>query len=318
MNLGLVIPVWNDQTALTRLLKHVGTLGLFDQIIVVDDGSDVPVFLPDIPVAGLCLIRNPHPYGPGVARNLGASKITTSHVLFFDSDDRITPELSFLWQDLQGQRFDFCIFSHADSRQIQRGYWGQTDHDSALWQAAGMRAGRALHPLEPQAAAVLAQTANYPWNKIWRRGFLEDHRIGFSRIRVHEDIAPHWEGFLYADKILASDRVVAVHYVAPDADRLTNVQGPERLAVFDPLTRIALQLATAPAEKALLFPAFLRFSCTLLDWIQGNLDLRWHRDMAKAQRAFWQDTIPPTLFKKLSLSHPELALHLTLQMGQEL
>lgn len=316
MNLGLVIPVWNDQTALTSLLENIGALGLFDQIVVVDDGSDVPVVLPDIQLSDVRLIRIPHSGGPGAARNAGAAQITTSHLLFFDSDDRITRELPLLWQDLKDRTFDFCIFRHADSRQIRRGRWGLTDHDAALWQAAGM-GGRALHCPAPEAAARLAQTANYPWNKIWRTAFLRDHHIRCSDMRVHEDIAPHWDGFLYAANILASDRVAAVHHVAFGADRLTNAQGPERLAVFEPLARIVSRLATAPVEKAGLLPAFLHFTCDLLDWIHGNLDPRWHGDLAIRRRAFWQAAVPPALFEVLAVRDPALTLHLKLQMSAE-
>jgi glycosyltransferase involved in cell wall biosynthesis len=317
MNLGLVIPVWNDQTALTSLLKNIGKLGLFAQIVVVDDGSDVSVVLPQIDVPDVRLIRQARAGGPGIARNIGAAQITTSHVLFFDSDDVITSELSLLWQDLQDQAFDFCIFRHADSRQIRRGYWGLTEHDSALWRAAAMVGGRALHRPGPHAAALLAQTANYPWNKIWRTDFLRTNDISCSEMRVHEDIAPHWLGFLNAETILASDRVAAVHFVAPNANRLTNLQGPERLAVFDPLNHIMSRLAEAPANKADLLPAFLNFACQLLDWIHGNLDPRWHDDLAIGRRAFWQAAVPPARFTMLLQRDPALALHLTLQMSQE-
>lgn len=317
MNLGLVIPVWNDQTALTRLLTHCGPLGLFDQIVVVDDGSDVPVRVPDVTLPDTKLIRILQAGGPGAARNAGLAQITTSHVLFFDSDDIITHELPHLWRDLQSATFDFCIFRHADSRGISHGRHGLTNHDAALWRMAGMGGASALHTLPPPAAAQLAQTANYPWNKIWRTEFLHAHNIRCSRIRVHEDIAPHWDGFLYARHIMASDRVAAVHHVAPDANRLTNVQGPERLAVFGPLTDVLSRLTAAPTQKADLLPAFLRFTCTLLDWVHGNLDPRWHGDLACQRRRFWKAAVPPEVFDTLSQSDPALALHLTLQMSKD-
>lgn len=316
MSLGLVIPVWNDQAALDRLLDLVQRLGLFEQVVVVDDHSDTAVVLPEMAGVDLHLIRNEVSQGPGPARNIGFERITTRHVLFFDSDDLLTHELTPLWHDLQDKDFDFCIFRHCDSRRIRLGQWGMTGYDATLWQAAGM-AGRALKTLPPNAVPHLAQTANFPWNKIWRTAFLRAHNIQYSNTRVHEDIAPHWLGFLHARRILASDRVVALHHVAQGGDRLTNVQGPERLAVFDPLRDVIADLSKAPKDKASLVPAFVRFSCTLLDWIHGNLDARWHSELGARRRAFLQAAVPPPLFEQLLESDPALALHLTLQMAKD-
>ncbi|MEN9063024.1 glycosyltransferase family 2 protein [Ponticoccus litoralis] len=133
MSLGLVIPVRDDGAALERLLAGAGGLGLFDQIVVVDDGSADPVVTDRAEV-----IRQDSATGPGPARNRGLDAIRTSHVLFFDSDDMITPGMVPLWRDLAGREFDFCLFRHADTRRIARGHWHQMPHDDALWRLAGM------------------------------------------------------------------------------------------------------------------------------------------------------------------------------------
>lgn len=316
MSFGLVIPVWNDQAALTQLLDQVCQMDIFEQVVVIDDGSDVPVVLPALPGIDVHLVRNAVARGAGPARNIGLEHITTQHVLFFDSDDQVTPELALLWHDLQDQHFDFCIFRHCDSRQMHRGHWGMMGHDTGLWRTAGV-IGKALQTLTAPAEAQLAQTSNFPWNKIWRTKFLHDHNIRYSDIRVHEDIVPHWMGFLHANTILASDRVAALHYVSSDADRLTNVQGPERLAVFAPLEQVMSYCAVAPDNKSALRPAFVRFTCDLLDWIHGNLDSRWHGDLSAKRRVFWQTAVPPIFFDQLAAHDPALALHMTLQMMKE-
>ncbi|MEO1362152.1 MAG: glycosyltransferase family 2 protein [Pseudomonadota bacterium] len=313
MNLGLVIPVWNDQAALTRLMRQVRDMALFDQIVVVDDGSDRPARLPRWSGLPCTLLRNDTSQGPGPARNLGLEHVTTSHVLFFDSDDLLTQELPALWQDLQDRQFDFCLFRHCDSRHTWRGAWDMLPYDQALWRAAGM-GGQALTPVGPEARTALVQTANYPWNKIWRTQVLRDYDIRCSDLPVHQDIEPHWMGFLHARDILASDRVGAVHHVTPGAGRLTNLRSRERLAVFDALEIVLSRLQAASEGSATLMQAFLRFSADLLDWIHGHIDPSLHPALAERRRTFWHLAVPPALFDGLRYTDPELALRVCLHM----
>lgn len=317
MTLALVIPVLNDQAALDRLLAQAQGMAIFDQIVVIDDGSDSPVCLTFAAGPPVTLLRHEKPHGPGAARNAGLSEVTCSHVLFFDSDDALTEEMPPLWRDLQGADFDICLFRHCDSRRARHGRWAQMPQDDALWRAAGM-GGQALATVTDQAAFHLAQTANYPWNRISRTEFLRKSGIGFSEILLHEDIVPHWQGFLRADRILASDRVAAIHRVVPQGARLTNRRSRERLEVFAPLTEVLAMLEGAAPPRAGLLPAFLRFVSGLFDWTRANLDPCWHPELAARRRTFLLRALPPARLERLALTDPVLALRLTLQMaGQE-
>lgn len=303
MRLGLVIPVRDDTAALNRLLAEAGALGVFDQIVVVDDGSQVPVTCDTAQV-----IRQDASTGPGPARNRGLAEIETDHVLFFDSDDRILPEIIPLWRALSGRAFDFCLFRHADTRQMARGHWRQMPHDDALWQLAGM-GGQHLAQASPQAAAWLAQTANYPWNKIYRTGFLRDAGISFPNITLHEDVAPHWKSFAAADTILASDRVCATHTVSPGGSRMTNLRGRERLDAMASLQEVSSAL------RPPLRPAFQSFASGLFDWIYYHIDPQWRDDLLAATGRFWRDTLSAGDEAHLIDADPVLALRIALQMS---
>lgn len=261
---ALVIPVWNDADGLARLLDQVRRAGLFSQIVVVDDGSDCPVAqAPD-----LTLIRHARPMGGGVARNTGLAAVQASHVLFFDADDLPTGELADLLADLHGQDFDFCLFRHADSRVAAELRRGQPDWDDVHWQASGHAIGT-LAEAGAAARAHLVQTANYPWNKVYRTGFLRQHGIGCAPTMVHQDIPLHWLGFLKAGQVLVSDRICAWHQVAMAGDRLTNRTGPERLQVFEALEPVGQAAATADPAMRL---ALARFVPGLVDWIAARID----------------------------------------------
>lgn len=81
----VVIPVRNNMSGLIRL---VGALrGL--RVIVVDDGSAVPVSAEALTTAHCCeieVLRHPSSRGPAAARNTGLAACTTEFVAFLDSD----------------------------------------------------------------------------------------------------------------------------------------------------------------------------------------------------------------------------------------
>lgn len=81
-DVSVIIPVFNDQARLDKCLSDLRHQRARPrEIIVVDNGSDVPVTVPD----GVMLIREPQP-GSYRARNAGILASTGSILAFTDSD----------------------------------------------------------------------------------------------------------------------------------------------------------------------------------------------------------------------------------------
>ena len=59
--------------------------------------------------------------GAGHARKLGQAAVTGTHVLFFDADVVLTPDIVALLHDLDSMAFDFCLFPYHDSQLQARG-----------------------------------------------------------------------------------------------------------------------------------------------------------------------------------------------------
>lgn len=278
MKLSLVIPVFNDNAGLAALLAQVAELGIAQEVIVVDDGSDPPcrAHFPQDPVPGARMVwlRTEAGLGAGHARNLGQAAVTGTHVLFMDADDTFTPGITTLLHDLAGRRFDFCLFAHHDSRLLARGDTGpQEPPDRAFW--AQVAPGAAPRLMTQDEAQVLCRLSNYPWNKIWRAGFLRDAAVRCTEIPLHNDIEPHWAGFLSGRVRLVSGRHCVVHHVARGRAQLSNRRGAERARMFEALEAVAARLEAEivrdPAGAGFVGP-YLEFVCRLTGWARTRLD----------------------------------------------
>lgn len=284
MKLSIVIPVHDDAEGLARMLHSLALAlalprpGMLAQVIVVDDGSPVPLHqaLPGgaLPALPLEWQRSVQAMGAGHARNVGLARANGSHVLFLDADDTVTPALGALLQALESRNFDFALFAHDDSRRLAQGATGPDEAtDRALW--ADLAVGPAPQPLTAGQAHTICRISNYPWNKVWRRDFLHQRAIGYTEIPLHNDIEPHWAGFIEADRILCSDQRCVIHQVAQGGTQLTNRRGTERLCVFRALDAVVARLQARSAQqpdRALFAGPFLDFTFRLLNWVGSLLD----------------------------------------------
>lgn len=296
MDLTLAIPAHNDRLPLLRLLRRWNELNIPARVIVVDDGSSEPLEIAELRHAAkrdLTLLRHEAAKGPGIARNYALAHVDTDFMLFMDADDLPTRDLRDLLNDLAIQEFDFCLFQHHDTRREKEIAWGQMQYDQNFWNTADLALG-ALNHVRGTAPTELVQTANYPWNKIYRTNFLRKHSIGCSEILVHEDIELHWRSFLNARHILASDRIGIIHFVNSDGSRLTNRNGPERLALFSPLSRLAKESVNTPYALP-----FVRFTLGLFLWIFDNLASEHKPALRQKIRHFLEKDVPEEAFKVL-------------------
>jgi glycosyltransferase involved in cell wall biosynthesis len=86
----VVVPTKDRPAVLAQALHTVlGQRGVEVRVLVVDDGSAVPVEVADPRVE---VLRNERPLGPSAARNRGAAAATTRWLAFCDDDDVWSPD----------------------------------------------------------------------------------------------------------------------------------------------------------------------------------------------------------------------------------
>ncbi len=308
-DLAIAIPVRDAAEDLDALLAQVGRMGLFAQVVVSDDASETPCD-PDpalLPHVRLDVVRARAQGGAGAARNRALDAVVTRDVLFFDADDRLRAALPAIAALHEAEAADFTIFRHADTRVTDRA--GSFAHDEALWDDAAPEDGALTRP----QAARLARVAAYPWNKIYRTGFLRAQGIACSETPVHNDILLHWAGFLRAERIAASRAVGALHVIDPTRPHVTRRIGPERLCLFEPMDDVLALLRAAP-HRALFTPAFVWFAQSVIAW---NLHiLRGEVRGAFAARARdWLGALAPAEIAVHAARRPEEAARLTAFIG---
>jgi glycosyltransferase involved in cell wall biosynthesis len=277
-SLGIVIPVWNLPDDLAHLLDQVSRMGIFSEIVVSDDGSDIPCdpatlgFTEERLGGRLVYLRSLDQRGAGHARNLALASVTAHNLLFFDADDHLAPELPAIWQQhLNADCPDFTTFRHSDTRILEgEGREGTFPTEESRWKLAlGTRSSAILTLAE---AVGLCSISNYPWNKIYRTDFLRGAKITCSETPVHNDIRLHWLSFLRARRIQADTRIGAVHVIQDRDHHLTIRQGAERLCLGPILEDLVEELQATP-DRRIFMRQFIQFSDDLCRWNLDHVDL---------------------------------------------
>ena len=175
--LTVVIPVFRAEKSITQAISsvtHQGVDGI--EIICIDDRS------PDNSAAVVDSLRHTQPsirllrhetnQGPGPTRNTGIGAAEGDYVLFLDADDTLHEgSLRTLRDQVMTTPADLVLVGCEEVRQ------GKTRSltDGPLWKSL-LKAGSTSVEEEPR----ILFWPPAPWSKVYRREFLNNHRILFG------------------------------------------------------------------------------------------------------------------------------------------
>ncbi len=277
-NYSFVIPAYNDAAGIQTHLNYFFARPETIQLVIVDDGSTdgtEKIIRKATPPGNVTLTyhRQPSNGGPARARNSGRDLVTGDYVMFLDADD-VLADCFFDYIRLAPLEngADFVLFKyHLARRPAERYTYEMHQIDAAFF----TRVEHAPFPmgtvaLEDMPSAL--NTVNFPWNKMYRRDFLERADIRFPDLRMHEDIPPHWHSFLRSERfcVLGWAPPLITHFEVEEGTRATNYIGERRLGVFPLLRNLHKELEEHPSA-AILLPEFHSFCNDMFTWMTDTL-----------------------------------------------
>lgn len=249
---SVVIPVYNAQKYLRECLESVKNQSLKDiQVILVDDGStDDSIRILEEYVQNdsrFLLIRQKNQYA-GVARNNGLRVAKGEYICFFDADDYFEKTmLEEMYQTAITHNSDITIcdvylFDNI-SKTIQIPSWMLRDE----YIPENMQ----TFSYQDMPERIFQLTTAAPWNKLYKKSFLDDLGLQFQGTKIHND-----EYFVSMSMVLAKKISVVnnrlVYYRINNNESLQGMDSLETVsyAFYKALTAIQTELISKGIYKA--------------------------------------------------------------------
>ena len=255
VRLSVIIPGYRTPDAVWRRCVEsvLCNLGDDDEVICVDDAS--PAFPQALDVLGredgrISVVRLPENRGQAYARNAGLERARGRYAAFVDSDDELLPGIyAKAISAIECDGTDVAVYG-------VRTVWFRDSllrNDSLPRERLGVLDAKSLRRL------LDARLFNYPWNKIYRKDFLDANGIRFV-----EKCIPREDEAFNLDCAIAR----AAWTVLPDIGHVYYHQSGTSLSRY---RRYAVECEKIVARRWMKCRAVLRDADGLLS-DRGNLD----------------------------------------------
>ena len=232
IKVSVVMPVYNAQDYLFDSLGNVLKQTLKEiEVICVDDGSTdrSAEIIEDYASRDfrLSLIRQKNQYA-GAARNAGLAKCRGKYVVFWDADDRFALDaLEKLYQKAEEDQADISV---CDIRK-----WDDTTDRYVL--PSNYLRKEFMPDKVPFSAEDIPQyifnfTTNIPWNKMYRRSFIQEHQLQFEHRKRANDVVFVMQALYLAKSITVVDERL-IDYRYNNKNSLTATLSQDVFSTYD-------------------------------------------------------------------------------------
>ena len=225
---SVIIPVYNVENYLHRCINSILTQEYTDlEILLIDNGSkDGSGTLCDDYAERFSNIKSYHipNNGVGSARNFGLAKAQGEFICFVDADDYLVGNL---FSDMENQLdsgLDLLVFSYYNSLEKNL---SETTRSAKILPIEGKKDRNQFIALFTEL--FLSDMMYTVWNKIYRREFLEEHRIMFEQYELGEDVRFNLNVFECVHTISFSKTCYYV-YVSGRTDSAMGQYNPYRMS----------------------------------------------------------------------------------------
>lgn len=296
--LSIIIPVYNCEKTIKKCLDSIFNqkTDMKYEVILVDDGSsDNTVKVIESIISGrenarLICQENA---GAGAARNKALPYAQGEYLLFIDGDDYIANNsLNILNIEIQkAENLDILIFMYRYYDEGSCTFKKMSQRDATVYYNADFQNRIFSFGECPQ----LHECITYPWNKLFRRTFVEENSLSFSETVVHNDIFFNVASLARAKRIRIIHDILYVHIINAKDGQLTQVFDARRLNAIRVLDQCDEFLQKEDLQqKGMLLP-YIAFKANLLDWVimkaEGELRDRFIAYLREFLRSLDQDTV---------------------------
>lgn len=228
MKYSVIIPVFNVEKYINRCVKSILSQRYNDlEIILIDNGSeDNSGILCDNYAERYSNITTYHIPNGGVssARNFGLAKAQGEFICFVDADDYLVGNL---FSDMENQldsEIDLLVFSYYNSLEKNL---SETTRSAKILPIEGKKDRNQFITLFTEL--FLSDMMYTVWNKIYRREFLEKHRIIFEHYELGEDVRFNLNVYENVHKVSFSQTCYYV-YISGRAGSAMGRYNPKRMS----------------------------------------------------------------------------------------
>jgi glycosyltransferase involved in cell wall biosynthesis len=215
----VIIPCYNGSEFITKALECVKTQTYTNwECIIINDGStdDSEQIIKDCIKNNIQFIYHYQSnQGLSEARNTGFKMAQGEFVYFFDSDDLLDKEALENLFSLIDNDIDIVIGKNAITEGQTKLVSGYLEHYS-----------NPLKKLSNQNKDLIKLVVEHPvicvaWNKLYRKAFLDKHKLIFKKGILHEDELWFFETLFHASAIVFNDKATYYYNVA-NINSITN------------------------------------------------------------------------------------------------
>lgn len=210
IKVSVVVPVYNQEKYIKRCIDSILAQSLQEiEVILVDDGStdSTADILSEYEQKDerITVLHQQNQYA-GVARNHGLQAAKGEYVIFWDSDDYFPEDaLEALYNESRKYDADICV-GDATKTDVQTG--GVREKCYLNWNRIPEKRPFNVEDI-PQYIFNFGK--NCAWNKLYKKSFLDDKGLWFSKLKQTNDVYFVMKAFVLAERITVVDKVIAFY-----------------------------------------------------------------------------------------------------------
>lgn len=207
---SVIIPIYNVKQYVERGIQNILNQTYQDfEILLSDDGStDGSYELCQKYAQRDCRIRVLHQenMGAGAARNHGLNEARGKYIYFYDIDDEISPHLlEYNLSKMDQLDVDFLMFGY---KNVEPAYGSET---IVSFPEIKIDCNEELRDIFVDE--FIMKTNGFPWNKFYRKSFLDAHNLRFENQRIQQDEVFNLMVYQHLQRAYISPEILYTYYV---------------------------------------------------------------------------------------------------------